>query len=288
VPRLVLLVLVVLGAGACVSGSGEQLPPPPNIPTTTTTAVPDLSGVGLPPVPGKTTTTIAIGPGRATMGGTVVGPDGPVPGAVVHAERLVGESVAAVDVLTNADGTWQIKDVLGGRYRVRAWRVPDLALTQPQVFFLDGAEKKALNLSLARHQGMAATAAIAPNPPVVGSPANLVVQVTVRGVDERGVVRATPVSGVPIELFGAGDWRVTTPNPTSTDGGGRARWQLVCRRPGSQPLSVVVNDAESFPLSLPACTTPAAEEDGTAPATSTPASTTSSTTTTTTRPGGRP
>ena len=281
--------LALLTAG-CVADKVEELPPPPAVPTTTTTTLQDLSGVGLPPVPGKTTTTIAIGPGRATMRGTVVGPDGPVPGAVVHAERLVGESAAVLDVVTNPDGTWEMKDILGGRYRVRAWRAPDLALTQPQVFFLDGAENKPLNISLARHQGVAASAAIAPNPPVVGSPANLIVQVTMRGVDDRGIVRASPVAGVPVELFGAGDWRVSTPNPTSTDGGGRARWQLVCRRPGAQPLSVVVNDAESFPLSLPACVTPAAEpEDDNATTTSTPPGvTSSSSTTTTTRPGGRP
>ena len=281
-------VALALLTAACVADEVDDLPPPPAVPTTTTTTLQDLSGIGLPPVPGKTTTTIAIGPGRATLRGTVVGPDGPVAGAVVHAERLVGESVAALDVVTNPEGNWEMKDILGGRYRVRAWRVPDLALTQPQVFFLDGAENKPLNLSLARHQGTAASAAIAPNPPVVGSPVNLVVQITMRGVDEKGIVRATPVTGVPVELFGAGDWRVSTANPTATDGGGRARWQLVCRRPGAQPLSVVVNDAESFPLSLPSCATPADSEEGAATSSSIPGATSTSSTTTTTRPGGRP
>ena len=308
-------VALALLAGACEAKAVEPLPPAPKVPETTTTTVIDYSGVGLNGVPGRTTTTVAMGPGRATLQGTVTGPDGPVPGAVVHAERLVGDAAATLDVLTGADGRYVIPNVLGGRYRLRAWKAaPDnLALIEPQVFFLEGSEKKAANLAITRYQGVSVTAAIAPDPPLIEAPSNLVVQIVDRAVDPGGIVRSTPLPDVRAELFGTGDWRVLTSVATASDGAGRARWTLECRRVGVQPLSVVVGETTTFNLNLPACTVPPPTGDELAPteettsttSAGTPASTpsttaapatttttarpaTSSTTTTTARGGGPP
>lgn len=284
------VVALALLAGGCQAKAVEPLPPAPKVPETTTTSITDYSGVALAGVPGRTTTTVAMGPGRATLEGTVTGPDGPVPGAVVHAERLVGDAAATLDVVTGADGRFVIPKVFGGRYRLRAWKAaPDnLALVEPLVFFLEGSEKKAANLTVNRYQGVSVTAAIAPDPPLIEAPSNLVVQVVDRAVDPGGIVRATPLPNVRAELFGTGDWRVLTPVATGTDGAGRARWTLECRRVGQQPLSVVVGETATFNLNLPGCTvapptgdelTPTAETTSTTSA-GTPASTPSSTTTT--------
>ena len=274
---------------ACQAKAVPPLPPAPSVPPTTTTTIIDYSGVGLAGVPGRTTTTVAMGPGRATMSGFVNGPDGPVPGAVVHLERLVGDAVATMDVLTGEDGRYTVPTIFGGRYRVRAWKpAPDnLALVEPQVFFLEGSEKKELNLTVTRYQGVSVTAAINPDPPAVDNPANLVVQAVNREVGGDGVVRSAPISAVRAELFGTGDWRVLTPVATTADDAGRARWTLVCRRVGDQPLSVVIGETSTFNLNLPGCTVPPptpedAPVDEEAPPTTaaaTPA------TTTTTRPG---
>ena len=284
---------LALLASACQAKAIEPLPPAPKVPETTTTTVVDYSGVGLAGVAGRTTTTVAMGPGRATLEGTVTGPDGPVPGAVVHAERLVGDAAATLDVLTGEDGRYVIPNVLGGRYRLRAWKAaPDnLALVEPQVFFLEGAEKKATNLAVTRYQGVTVTAAIAPDPPLIEAPSNLVVQVVDRAVDPGGIVRSTPVPDVRAELFGTGDWRVLTPVATTADAGGRARWTLECRRVGQQPLSVVIGESVTFNLNLPACTVPppttdeSVPADGSSPSTTsagTPASTTTTARATTT------
>lgn len=289
-------------AGGCQAKAIEPLPPAPKVPETTTTTVVDYSGVGLAGVPGRTTTTVAMGPGKATLQGTVTGPDGAVPGAVVHAERLVGDAAATVDVLTGADGRYVIPNVLGGRYRLRAWKAaPDnLALVEPQVFFLEGSEKKAANLTVNRYQGMSVTAAIAPDPPLIEAASNLVVQVVDRAVDPGGIVRSTPLPDVRAELFGTGDWRVLTPVAAASDGAGRARWTLECRRVGQQPLSVVVGETTTFNLNLPACTVPPPTGDELAPTEETtsttsagiPATTTSTarpaSTTTTSAPRGGP
>ena len=291
--------LALLAAG-CEAKAVEPLPPAPKVPETTTTTVVDYSGVGLAGVPGRTTTTVAMGPGKATLEGTVTGPDGPVPGAIVHAERLVGEAAATLDVLTGADGRYVIPNVLGGRYRLRAWKAaPDnLALIEPQVFFLEGSEKKAANLAMSRYQGASVTAAIAPDPPLIEAPSNLVIQIVDRAVDPGGIVRSTPIPDLRAELFGTGDWRVLTPVATTSDAAGRARWTLECRRVGQQPLSVVIGETTTFNLNLPACTVPPPTGDELAPtddtttttAAATPASSPPTTaapaSTTTTRPAG--
>lgn len=285
-----LAALVVLTA--CQKRDIDPLPPAPKVPATTTTTSPDYSGVALAGVGGRTTTTVGMGPGKATLGGVVNGPDGPVDGAVVHAERLVGDASATMDILTAPDGHFEMPAILGGRYRVRAWKAaPDnLALVEPQVFFLEGSEKKQLTLAVTRYQGVSATAAIAPDPPFIETPANLVVLAVNRSVDPQGIVRSAPLPSVRAELFGTGDWRVLTPVATTADEGGRARWTLECRRVGKQPLSVVIGETDAFNLNLPDCTIPPPSPDAlptddeapTTTAAATPASTTSTTARTTT------
>src|SRR3954468_15484125 len=115
--------VLVLFAGACSSHRGLVPPVPSTVVLETPTTAPDLTGVGLAAVAGRTTTTsIPLGPGGATLNGTVTGPDGPVPSATVHIERLVGDASGSADVATQPDGTWTAPGLLGGRYRVRAWR----------------------------------------------------------------------------------------------------------------------------------------------------------------------
>ena len=256
--RVTAALLVLVATAACTKGEIEPLPPAPSVPETTTTAVVDLSGVPLPPVNGRTTTTILLGPGTATISGTVVGPEGPVPQAVIRAERLVGDGASGVDILANPDGTYTIPNILGGRYRVRAWRAPDLALTDPEVLFLDGKEKRTLDLKVSTYTGPFVSAAIAPNPPIVDRPAGLTVLVVERSVDASGVVRSVPLPDVSVQLAGSSDWRLASANPQITDAQGRAKWVLTCRRVGKLPLAVNLPDG-SRPLEIPDCSAPAPE-----------------------------
>ncbi len=208
---------------ACASSRVEQLDPPPALqPLETTTTVPssDYTGVRLAGVSGRTRTTVVLGPGRARLGGTVAGPDGPVAGAVVHVERLVGDVAASTDVTAGTDGRWALAGVLGGRYRVRAWRAPDMALLEPQVFFLEATEARQVGLVVARFGDTASASAVAPDPPIVGQPANLSFGVFRRVVDDRGTVRSAPLANVPALLTGGGQWSVLSPNPLATNASG--------------------------------------------------------------------
>lgn len=253
IPRLRLFLCLscaLVGLGACTTAEVEPLPPPEKVPVTTTTTTVDFGTVVLAPVPGRTTTTVVLGPGRASLAGTVAGPDGPVAGAAVRVERLVGEASASIEVTTGEDGRYSVPKVLGGRYRVRAWKpAPDnLALLEPAVFFLEGSEQRVVDLTMSRYQGLGVSAAVAPDPPLVGSLTNLVVQVVDQAVDGSGIVRGTPLAATAAELAGTGDWRVHSANPTATDGSGRARWLLECRRVGSQPLSTVIGPGATFKI----------------------------------------
>ena len=288
-PLVVLICLCALLAGACSKGEVAPLPEPPKPPETSSSLPPvDLSGVNLPTVRGVTTTTFPPVPGgEATLSGVVVGPDGPVPGAIVHAERIVGDLFGVLEITTGADGTWKMENIKGGRYRLRAWKpAPDnLAATQAEVFFLGGKEKLEFSLRLQRFQGLSFASDMAPRPPIVGERAALVIQLTELSVDANGIVRSVPISGVGVELFGPGEWSVLTENPVITASDGRARWELRCGDEGEQPLSVVLVDGQSFPVDTPPC------ETFVAPTTTTSiggAGGSTSTTTSTTTRGNRP
>jgi hypothetical protein len=263
--------LAIIGALALSGCAGQvttfSFPTPGStLPAPTTTKARDLTGVTLASVPSQPSVKVAVGPGTATISGAVVGPTGPVGGAVIQAERLVGDAVGTAHVTAQADGTWSLPHVLGGRYRVRAWRPPDLALTTPEIFFLNGTDTKSLTLQLQQWNATNATAVVAPNPPTAGEPATLVVLVTTQVVDATGVVRAEPAPGVSVQLSAGGPWVTNDPNPAVTGTDGTATWQVVCTQVGPQPLAVVVNATNSFTLTLPACGPP--------PTTTVPSSTT--------------
>ena len=275
------IALGALSLAGCSSGDSaiEPLPPPPSTAARPpTTPPPDYRAVALPVAPGRTTTTVAaMGPGLATVRGRVVGPDGlPVVGANVRVERLVGDAAARMDLLSGEDGAWSLPNVLGGRYRIRAWRAPDLAQTEPSFVYVGYQETAPVEQKVGVHVGTFAVPAIAPSPPRVGEPATLAVQVTSRSVDAEGVVRGTPRAATPVEIAGAA-WSIVPPAATATDGGGQARWQVVCRAAGVQPLRLVVGGVEPFEVALPACSEP--------PPPPAPTTTAAPGATTTTRPG---
>ena len=262
---------------ACSSGDPfEPLPEPESgpAPSTSTTAPPDFRAVVLVPVDGTTTTTeVVIGPGPATLAGRVDGPDGPVEGAIVRLERMVGDASAALEVSTGPDGAWRAPGVLGGRYRIRAWRPPDLAMLEAHILFVEAARPGAVALVLEPLQPVAVDIAVAPDPPVVGARVNVLVRISSQIVGEDGVVRATPQAGVGLTLGTGSGWTAQSPVQGRTDIAGNATFTLVCRAAGPQALTVTLpgtvgpqpdaQPADSppsapqvFSLSTPECVTP--------------------------------
>lgn len=286
--------LALLAVGCSTRDPYDPLPRPDPVepledPVTTQPV--DLSGINLPQAQGTTTTTVVVGPGPLTIVGRVEGPDGPVGGAIVRLERLVGDASAAIQVPTAADGTWNADKVLGGRYRIRAWRPPELAMVRAEVLFIDSGEQRPVLLRLDRYEGRRVDAVIAPDPPLVDEPANLKVRIADRVVDERGIVRTTPRPGIRVRLTGSGSWSLSSPNPQTTGPDGSVTFRMTCNQEGAQPLGAVLDENETVPLDIAACV------DATAPPTtattadttttsSTSTSSTSSTSSTTSTTGG--
>lgn len=257
--RLATVALVlVLGASACATDHRyDPLPVPEGadeLPPTPSTVPRQLDEVALAPVGGTPTTEApAIRPGPATIVGRVDGPDGPVANARVRLERFTEGGVAALEVPTAADGTWNAAGVLGGRYRIRAWLAPTLGMVRAQVVFVRAPDPDAVMLRLDRFEGVRIDAALAPSPPPVDAFANLKVRVTTRQVDARGFIRHAPVVGAAITLSGTGSWFLNSSNPTFTDAEGSALFEVQCLAAGPQPLSVFLDDGTSQELDLAPC-----------------------------------
>jgi hypothetical protein len=281
--RRVLAAAIILLAAGC--GGVETLSfrtPPPTPGSSTTTAPADLTGATVKGVDGRTAGSVPLGPGLANLSGIALGPAGPVGGATVHIDRLVGDAVGSVTVSALPDGTWTLPGILGGRYRVRAWRPPALDMTAPQIFFLGGTDNKSLTLQLQQFGTANVASALSPSPPVVGAAANLLIQVTAQTVDTGGVVHAAPVPAASVLLNGGVAVTVSNPNPATTTAGGLAVWQVTCQLPGPPSLTVTINNANSYPVDVPDCTASPPPPPPTSTTTSSPTSSTSSSSTTTT------
>ncbi len=256
--------------------------------------------MALTPVEGRTPVEeVEITGGESTLSGRVTGPDGPVAGATVRLERFVGDAMATLDVVSNADGTWRAPQVgtpapaatvppgptvpgqlptipppttapppppvtsatgpqgiFGGRYRVRAWRAPDLALTTPQILFVEGKQNSQLGLQLSRYTGITVGSVSSPDPPVLDATVSVTAVVTTVAVDRDGIVRSVPLPGASLSLA-VGPGFAFSGGPTSTNGQGRATFQLRCLALGESQVELTVNGAETFSLPVRACVAPA-------------------------------
>ncbi|MDQ6840261.1 MAG: carboxypeptidase-like regulatory domain-containing protein [Actinomycetota bacterium] len=256
-PSLLIVTLaatVTLLAGCGVESLAFSTPPatPPSS-TTSTTFAPDLTGAALGAVSGRTTTTTpTIGPGGATLSGTVLGPQGPVGGATVEADRFVGSANATKRVTTAADGSWTIPAILGGRYRVRAWQSPTLALTTPQIFFLGGTQAMTVDLQVQAYTGQALSSAVNPTSASVGGTIDAVVDVSNQSVGTDGIVNYQPVPRVSVNLNGAANVGISS-NPAVTDSRGKAIFVLSCLSPGTSTPTGTTTSGGSTTLASITC-----------------------------------
>lgn len=251
----VVLVAVVFG-GTCSAPDRRSLPPPSSTSSTeveqTTTSV-DRSRTVLQPLTGRTTTTLAEF-GDAILSGSVTGPEGPVPGAVVRIERLVGDAVQVREVRARDDGTWVLEGLPGGRMRVRAYAPPSLTMLEPEIFFLTEAQPRELRLTVREHAGILVLSDVTPSAPTVDSLVSVAVRVVEKVVDDVGVARTQPIVGVPLQVQSSGWDLVAGPGATGSDG--VAVFTFRCDEAGSVTASVVLFDGtqdRSFPLEVPSC-----------------------------------
>ena len=244
--------------------------------TTSSTDPIDLTSVSLEPIAaGKgTSTTRPLGGGKAAIFGRVIDSDGkPVPAAFVRA-TYYGDPAKpeTIEALSAEDGTYRFDQVLGGRWRIRAWKAPELATLEDNVFFLGYTEQRPMDLKVKAATDIVVTSSMAPNPPFIGTPVELAVLVLSQSVDEEGVVRRSPVGGAAVTLDIKGRWSLVGEATQATDSNGRTAWQLTCDEVGPQVITAFVGGRD-WPLNVPPCHDPLE-------------TTTTTATTTTLPPGG--
>ncbi|MFN2607812.1 MAG: carboxypeptidase-like regulatory domain-containing protein [Acidimicrobiales bacterium] len=253
-----MVVLSALVTAACTGGGSGAArstttivavttEPPPTAPPPTTSLV-TVAGNPRP----VTTLPAGLGPGGARIVGSVVGPDGPVAGATIRVERLVGDGAAATTLQSGNSGQWEIDSLNGGRYRIRAWRPPDLAAVTATLLFVVATQTATVNLTVNRYGDTSLVAAVSPNPPVVNQPASLVVGVSSGAVDADGILHAGGRPGALVQVALSGPITLGSPDTALTDGSGNAGFVVSCTAAG--PVSGVATVATvRQALALPAC-----------------------------------
>lgn len=244
----------------CAGGVGQLSIPDP--PKTTVAAPPPpltlpahLDAVGEAPVGGVTTTTgPAIGPGTASLTGTVTDQSGrSVPGATVEIDRVVGGQFVAATTTAAADGSWSFHGILGGDYRVRAWKAPNVDMSTPSQLFLANGASQSVDLQATAYPTDQIQVAINPSTPTVGQPMDLVVQVNNPAVDGAGVLTTPPVAGAVVTLVNGNNWQVDNGNPLTTNSNGQVMFEVTCSAAGSDALSAEVDNGTPADLSMPPC-----------------------------------
>ena len=220
-------------------------PPPSTVPPGA--ELPHLIGVA-----GTTSSTVPDNVGNARLRGTVRGPLGGVPGAIVRIERSIMGTVQTYDVATDAAGLWDAPGIGGGRYRVRAFLPPTLAQRTAEVFLLPAGDERELDLVVEEFSEPSAQLAAAPSPANLNQQVNVAVRVSGRFVDNDGFVGVQPLPGGTVEVSVSSGWqRVTAAGPVFTDGGGVAVVTFVCRTVGVVQVNATVRvTPTSVPLVL--------------------------------------
>ncbi len=142
--------------------------------------------------------------------------------------------------------------ILGGRYRVRAWKTPDLALTAPQILFLESRQNRQLGLQVSRYTGTSASSVSSPDPPFLGEPVTVTAVVSSLSVNGEGIVSSVPLPGAAVSLSVGGGLLLTS-GATTTNGQGRAAFQLRCEQLGPGLVELTVNSSQTFTLPLRPC-----------------------------------
>lgn len=218
--------------------------------------MPDTRGARLLPVVGRgeSVPPLPVFGGEATLVVQVDGPDGPLGGATIRLERMVGDRRGVELVQAGPNGRYTASNLHGGRYRVRAWRQPDLTATEAEVVFLAADRGRAeVTIATRRFDSVQLQAAPDVTAVAVGGSARIRALLTRESVDEQGIVIGAPIAGAELRLVVEGGFTVTSANPVATGGDGTATFTVTCDREGNHRMTVT-GPAVSTVVNAPACT----------------------------------
>lgn len=221
-----------------------DLPPAPTTivsPQTGTSIVrADTNGAVLLGLPGAfKKPAVAISGGDVTISGFVSVDNNAAGNATLIIERLVGDTPAGMEIAANVDGTFSLSGVLGGRYRVFGYRVPDLITDVPAEFFVAAKSTKETQVKLRSVVEVVVDAAVAPELRV-GQESRISVRVAIRQVVAGGVVQDVATPDLPLTLVPKPGIDATELLDKKTDATGSATWTITCSQDAAATVDVKV------------------------------------------------
>lgn len=180
----------------------------------------------------------SMGGGRARIDGVVFGPDGVVPGAVVRIQRHTFEGIVEEEVVTDAAGSWSIRGLRGGRYSIRAFVPNSLTSGTPSLFFLEDADKGALDLELEPAPTGRDADVVGPTHIVPGEPAVVAITLGRWIVDAEGRLVRLPASSVELNGTGFAPVSILSERRVTTDSGGAVSYVVDCAEEGPAAINV--------------------------------------------------
>lgn len=210
--------------------------------------------------------------GSSSITGTVVGPDGLVPAAVVLIERHTLDGSATAEVITDESGSWRIAGIRGGRYRIRSFLPGLLATETIEVFFLDDGSSAEVSLRVLAPRDGPVVSFTAPSNLEVGTEQVVAVSVGYDAIDQDGRRILAPSPGLGVEATITGSVDLLSAGQVTTDAYGAARFGVRCQQAGSNILTVRIN-GQAFGFALPPCTVTPLEVSPVTPEGSDPAGT---------------
>ena len=226
------------------SSTSFSLPPPDDAEQISTVTVPegfvlmDASGVPLTPFESKARPNLPPLPvrgGGASLSGLVVGPDGPVAGASVLIERVVGDRTGSLALSSGGDGRYSVSGIHGGKYRIRAWQTPSLASRTSSLVYLNDFDGSAdVEVPVERFTGKTMQIGLDISALNVGDTAHVRVLLTDQVVNDSGIVVGQGVAGARVKLASSASASMRVDDDTATtDSQGMARWEVTCTKEGT-------------------------------------------------------
>jgi hypothetical protein len=182
-----------------------------------------------------------------------------------------------LDVTSNGSGAWSAGRLLGGRYRVRAWRAPTHAQTSSEVTFVEEGQRRSFKLELEAPSGVEFRASADNDKIIIGQAGSVSATVRAPFVNNEGQIAIGGRPGDVITVTANGVF-AGQGGTKSTDAGGSATFPLTCAQLGTGQVTVAgVSQTKTFDIScIPVPTT----------TTAAPTTTTVAGATTTTKAGG--
>jgi hypothetical protein len=173
----------------------------------------------------------------------------PIAGATVRIERLVGRDEGVLDVTSNGSGAWSAGRLLGGRYRVRAWRAPTHAQTGSEVTFVEEGQRHSFRLELEAPSGVEFRPAVDNDKIILGQVGSVSATVRAPFVNNEGQIAIGGRPGDVITVTANGVFNGQN-GTKSTDAGGLATFPLTCSQLGNGQVTVAgVGQSKTFEVS---------------------------------------